>query len=124
MILHEDGFIEFSERAKDQIKVGGEGVAPAEAEEVIAAIAGIKDVAVVAKPDAHYGEVAAAFVVLDETQLKQSQASEVIIGHCARQLAKFKVPREVIVLPEMPRVSIGKISKAKLRERFAAPKSA
>src|SRR5205085_743228 len=55
---HEDGFIEFSERAKDLIKVGGEGVAPAEIERVILEVAGIREVAVVAKRDADYGEVA------------------------------------------------------------------
>ena len=64
--LHEDGFIDFSKRAKDLIKVGGEGVAPAEVERVIAEVPGLVDVAVVAKPDARYGEVVAAFVVIDE----------------------------------------------------------
>ena len=42
-----------------------------------------------------------------------------MVAHCTASLAKFKIPREVIVLPEMPRVSIGKVSKVKLRERFA-----
>ncbi|MSQ50381.1 MAG: ATP-dependent acyl-CoA ligase [Betaproteobacteria bacterium] len=127
VILHEDGFIEFSERAKDLIKVGGEGVAPAEVERVISELKGIRDVAVVAKPDSHYGEVVAAFVVVDEAAFSDEQrgndaVSATIISHCAASLAKFKVPREIIVLPEMPRVSIGKISKAKLRERFAPAK--
>lgn len=120
--LHEDGFIEFSERAKDLIKVGGEGVAPAEVERVIAELKGIADVAVVAKPDLHYGEVVAAFVVLEGVGGTED-AIQRVIAHCAASLAKFKVPREVIVLPEMPRVSIGKISKARLRERFATPDS-
>jgi carnitine-CoA ligase len=107
---------------KDLIKVGGEGVAPAEVERVISEIRGVTDVAVVAKPDSHYGEVVAAFVVLDQNLFGQAPGSvaERIIAHCAASLAKFKVPRDVIVLPEMPRVSIGKVSKAKLRERFTA----
>jgi crotonobetaine/carnitine-CoA ligase len=116
--LHEDGFIEFSERAKDLIKVGGEGVAPAEVERVIAEVAGILEVAVVAKPDAHYGEVVAAFVVVDENHGANEDLCRSVVSHCSASLAKFKVPREIIVLPEMPRVNIGKISKAKLRERF------
>ena len=119
VILHEDGFIEFSERAKDLIKVGGEGVAPAEVERVIAAVPGILEVAVVARPDAHYGEVVAAFVVIDESQGAKEALCQNVIAHCSASLAKFKVPREVIVLSEMPRVNIGKISKAKLRERFS-----
>jgi crotonobetaine/carnitine-CoA ligase len=127
--LHEDGFIEFSERAKDLIKVGGEGVAPAEVERVISELKGITDVAVVAKPDSHYGEVVAAFVVLDKDVFGAVQggadaATRQIIAHCTASLAKFKIPRDIIVLPEMPRVSIGKISKAKLRERFAPLKAA
>ena len=123
VILHADGFIEFSERAKDLIKVGGEGVAPAEVERVIAELPGIVDVAVVAKPDAHYGEVVAAFVVVDEKESLggKEDLCRRVIAHCSLSLAKFKVPREVIILPEMPRVNIGKISKARLRERFARP---
>lgn len=117
--LHADGFIEFSERARDLIKVGGEGVAPAEVERVISELPGIRDVAVVAKPDAHYGEVVAAFVVIDESLLSKADVNGRVVAHCTASLAKFKIPREVIVLPEMPRVSIGKVSKVKLRERFA-----
>ena len=75
--LHEDGFIEFSEQAKDLIKVGGEGVAPAEVERVIAEVPGLVDVAVVAKPDAQYGEVVAAFVVIDE---RMEYADEIRAG--------------------------------------------
>ena len=119
VFLHEDGFIEFSERAKDLIKVGGEGVAPAEVERVIAEVPGIVDVAVVAKPDTHYGEVVAAFVVIDASVAPREDLCRDVVAHCAKSLAKFKVPRDVIVLPEMPRVNIGKISKAKLRETFA-----
>ena len=120
--LHEDGFIEFSERAKDLIKVGGEGVAPAEVERVIAEVPGIVDVAVVAKPDAHYGEVVAAFVVIDQSSASADEIRAKLVAHCSASLAKFKLPREIIVLSEMPRVSIGKISKAKLRERFSSVK--
>ena len=122
MTLHEDGFIDFSKRAKDLIKVGGAGIAPAEVERVIAEVPGLVDVAVVAKPDAQYGEVVAAFVVIDERMEGVDEIRARVIAHCTASLAKFKLPREIIVLPEMPRVSIGKVSKAKLRERFAPVK--
>jgi acyl-coenzyme A synthetase/AMP-(fatty) acid ligase len=41
-----------------------------------------------------------------------------VIEHCRASLAKFKVPRDVIVIPELPRISIGKVAKAQLRQRF------
>jgi len=88
-------------------------------ERVIAELPGIKDVAVVAKPDAHYGEVVAAFVVIDENVIGADEVFAKVVAHCTASLAKFKIPREVIVLGEMPRVSIGKVSKVTLRERFA-----
>src|SRR5262249_38666242 len=64
--LHEDGWIQFKDRIKDMIKVGGESVSASEVEAAITAAGGVTEVAVVARPDAVYGEVAVAFVVLDE----------------------------------------------------------
>lgn len=112
--LHEDGSIEFSERSKDVIKVGGEGVSAAEIEKVILEVSGVIEAAVVAKIDKHYGEVAIAFVRVSDDVLEDCVNH--IITHCNQSLAKFKVPREVIVLDDFPRVGFGKLSKARLRE--------
>ena len=118
--LRENGWIEFSDRIKDVIKVGGEGVSAAEIEMVVARVQGIDAVAVVAKPNQQYGEVPVAFVVAkaDLPQSAQAAVRENIMAMCRKQLAKFKVPREVIFVPELPRVGFGKISKAKLREQL------
>jgi carnitine-CoA ligase len=120
--LLENGWIEFSDRIKDVIKVGGEGVSAAEIEMVIAQIEGIGAVAVVAKPDQQYGEVAVAFVECKSELGADGEADlrKAVLARCRDHLAKFKVPREVIFIPELPRVGFGKITKAKLRERFKA----
>ena len=113
--LDEDGWITFADRIKDVIKVGGEGVSAFEVETVVAAVSGVRENAVVAGPDPNYGEVAVAFVVpaegADPDRLKDR-----ILEHCRASLAKFKVPREVIVVDALPRVGFGKISKVALRE--------
>jgi len=118
--LHDDGWIQFSDRTKDIIKVGGEGVSAAEIEAVVAAVSGVREVAVVGKPDTAYGEVPAAFVILagDVPPDRAPAISEQIRQHCQTALAKFKVPREIIVVPDFPRVGFGKIAKAQLRDRF------
>lgn len=100
------------------IKVGGEGVSAFEIETVIAAVPGVNANAVVAGPDPNYGEVAVAFVVAakgtDPDTLKDR-----VLERCRISLAKFKVPRDVIVVDALPRVGFGKIAKVALRERLA-----
>ncbi len=118
VIVHADGAIRFAERAKDVLKVGGEGVSAAEIERVVLEVRGVRECAVVGRPDASYGEVAVAFVTLHADAPDDVPARA--IEHCRASLARFKVPREVRVIEEMPRVSIGKIGKGELRKRLAA----
>ena len=112
--LHPHGALEFAERTKDVIKVGGEGVSAAEIEQVVCQVAGVVESAVVARQDDHFGEVAVAFVRLEP--LASADCVDRIMTHCHKSLAKFKVPREIIVLDDFPRVGFGKLSKARLRE--------
>ena len=116
VLVHEDGSIEFADRAKDVLKVGGEGVSAAEIERVVLEVAGVKEVAVVGKSDPSYGEVAVAFVVPDPDAPKN--IAENVIEACRASLARFKVPREVILVSELPRMGFGKIAKSELRERL------
>jgi fatty-acyl-CoA synthase len=95
--------------------VGGENVAAAEVEDRIAGLPGVSVVQVVAAPDGHYGEVAAAFV---ELRPGASLTEEEITGHCLEQLATFKVPRYVRFVTEWP-MSGTKIQKGRLRQRIA-----
>lgn len=116
--LHEQGFLQFADRASDVIKVGGEGLSPTEIEAVIRRIAGVAEVAVVGKPDDTYGQVPVAFV-----ELKAEVATEVhsaIVAACQASLAKFKQPREIVFVETLPRVGNGKISRAALRRQYQA----
>ena len=115
--LHEDGWIQFADRVKDMIKVGGEGVSGAEVERVVLAVAGVKETAVVARPDPVYGEVAVAFVTLQEGA--PNDLAVRIVEHCKATLSKFKVPREVLIVDSIRSGPLGKISKAELRQRLA-----
>ncbi len=118
--LHEDGWIQFKDRVKDMIKVGGESVSASEVEAAISAIGGIAEVAVVARPDPAYGEVAVAFVVLDRAgesdEAITRAAAERIAQHCGRSLAKFKQPRDIVIAPALPKIGNNKINRPALRE--------
>jgi fatty-acyl-CoA synthase len=100
-------------RAKDMLISGGENIYPAEIENLLAAQPGVIECAVVGLPDAKWGEVVAACVVLaqghDQTQMKE-QLSQALSG----QLARYKLPRQWHFLPELPKTALGKVQKAQL----------
>lgn len=112
MRLNEDGSLTFVERLKDVIKVGGEGVSAAEVERVVRQVEGVADVAVVGKPDAAYGEACVAFVVSAPGAV---DLAERVLARCRADLAKFKVPREVRLIAELPRANLNKVAKGELR---------
>jgi len=112
--LLEDGWIRFSDRASDVIKVGGEGVSPSEIEGVVRGVAGVRDVAVVGRDDDVYGQVPVAFVEAEPMPGHDLEGD--ILASCRSSLAKFKVPRRVVIMSELPRVGNAKIARAKLRQ--------
>jgi len=112
-----DGHIRFDERDKDMLRIGAENVGAAEIERVIMSVGGIIEVAVVGRPDPMLDEVAVAYVIpIGPTD----GLVERIHAACTQQLADFKRPREVIVVAELPRVTLGKIDKKLLRAEQAA----
>ena len=117
VVVRPDGAIQFLDRLKDVIRVGGESVAAPEVERVIAALPGVLEVAVVAKPDPHFGEVPVAFVRASIAADAAGDFAAAVLQACRQELAKFKVPRDVILVDDFPRVAIGKIAKAELRQR-------
>jgi crotonobetaine/carnitine-CoA ligase len=120
--LGEDGWLRFGDRFKDVLKVGGEGVSASEIERVVAMTPGVKECAVVARPDAAYGETPVAFVVPKPDLPPEAARAlpEAVAALCRENLAKFKVPREIVLLEALPMVGFGKVAKAKLREMAAA----
>jgi len=112
--LLEAGWIRFSDRASDIIKVGGEGVSPSEIEGVVRAVAGVRDVAVVAAQDDAYGQVPVAFVEAEVAPGRDLEGD--ILQSCRAALAKFKVPRRVVIMAALPRVGNAKIARGKLRQ--------
>lgn len=115
--LNEDGTITFQDRIKDMLKVGGENVAASEVERVITGVAGVAEVAVVAKPDRMLNEVPVAFVIAADGANKAALEGN-IEDACIQSLADFKRPREIRIVEEFPRSNLEKIAKAKLRDQL------
>ena len=118
--LETDGYITFSDRDKDMLKVGGENVAASEIERVIALVPGVYECAIVAQKHRMLDEVPVAFVIAAPSVGEAARAalSGEIITECKAKLADFKVPRAVFVVDEMPRSTLEKIHKAELRKRL------
>jgi len=115
--LLDDGNIQYCDRDKDALKVGGENVSAREVEDAIrAAGAPLEDVAVVAKSHEMLDMVPVAFAILADRSADQAALSEQILAACRQNLADFKVPRAIYFVDEFPTAELGKISKKDLRE--------
>jgi long-chain acyl-CoA synthetase len=113
-----DGELFVVDRARELIIVNGFNVYPAEVEEAIAELPEVESVAVVGLPDRRTGEQVVAFVT------GSSLSVETISEHCADRLAKFKRPRQVELVAELPRGVTGKVRKGVLRETLGVPVAA
>ncbi|QCB96313.1 long-chain-fatty-acid--CoA ligase [Arthrobacter sp. PAMC25564] len=109
----EEGFVFIADRLKDMIISGGENIYPAEVEQAITELDAVGSVAVIGVPDEKWGEVPRAVVLLREgAQLTEAQ----LRAHLEGRLARYKIPRSVVFVDEMPRTASGKIRKADLRK--------
>lgn len=112
-VMYPDGYIKIKDRSKDVIISGGENISSIEVEDVLYRHPDVLSAAVVARPDARWGETPCAFV---ELKAGASCTEQDIVTHCKKYLAGFKVPRAV-VFGELPKTSTGKIQKFELRKR-------
>jgi fatty-acyl-CoA synthase len=112
-VMHDDGYIELRDRAKDVIISGGENISSVEVEQAIEEHPAVLEAAVVAVPDERWGERPAAFVVLRE---RATLAEDELIAHVRATIATFKAPRDVHLVAELPKTSTGKVQKYVLRE--------
>ena len=110
-----DGRVTIVGRAKDLIISGGYNIYPKEIESVLDAVAGVAETAVIGVPDPDFGESVVALVVAEKT-LAPSLAD---LEACVReQLARFKHPRKIILVEDLPRNAMGKVQKNVLRDLY------
>jgi fatty-acyl-CoA synthase len=113
-VQHSDGYIELRDRAKDIIISGGENISTVEIEHAIELHPAVLEVAVIGIPDEKWGERPKAFVLrrpgaeVNETEL---------IGYLQTHIARFKVPKAIEFVADLPRTSTGKTQKFELREK-------
>jgi acyl-CoA synthetase (AMP-forming)/AMP-acid ligase II len=106
------GLLYVAGRDDEMIVSGGENVYPREVEDVLAGLAGVREVAVVGVPDEQFGQRLAAYVVCEEPGALDEDA---VREHVRGNLARFSVPREVVFLDALPRNETGKVLKRELR---------
>jgi long-chain acyl-CoA synthetase len=110
--MDDRGFVYIEDRKKDMILVSGFNVYPNEVESVIVTHPGVLEVAAVAQPDEHSGEVVAVFVVRKVPTLTEKD----IIAHAKQSLTGYKVPKHVYFRNELPKTNVGKILRRALRD--------
>lgn len=114
-VVDAEGFYTIVDRWKDMYISGGENVYPAEVENVLYQIEAVAEAAVIGVPDARWGEVGRAVVVVREGHVLTEGA---VISHCAAALARFKLPHSVVFTDALPRNATGKVHKPTLRSVF------
>ena len=114
--VDDDGWAHVVDRVKDMYISGGENVYPAEVEAVAVQLDAVANCAVVGVADSRWGEVGVAYVELREgATLTEAE----LRAHLEANLARYKVPRHVEFVPELPRNATGKIRRVELRQRAA-----
>lgn len=111
--VDQDGYFYITDRKKDIIIKGGENISPRVIEEVLYAHPAISEASVIGIKDKVYGEDLKAFVTLKPDE---KATPEDILEYCKGKLKKFFVPKEVVILPAMPKTLVGKILKKELRK--------
>lgn len=110
--LDEDGYLYVEDRKKDMIVSGGENIASPEVERALFEHPAVLEAAVVAHPDDRWGEVPSAYVVLESGH---DVSREELVEFCRARLAKYKVPKHITFIEELPRTPSGKVLKRTLR---------
>jgi long-chain acyl-CoA synthetase len=105
-----DGCIKIVDRLKDLILVSGFNVYPNEIEEILSMHPSIIEAAVVGKEDEKTGERVCAYITVNQEITKQE-----IVNFCKEQLTAYKVPKEIVVMAQLPKSTVGKILRRELR---------
>jgi acyl-CoA synthetase (AMP-forming)/AMP-acid ligase II len=116
-VMDDEGFVYIQDRIKDMIISGGENIYPAEVESALAAHPGISEAAVIGQPSERWGESPFAVVVRTDETVDEAA----VIRWAGEHLARYKLPKAVAFVDEIPRNPSGKILKRVLREEFPGP---
>lgn len=118
-MLDDDGFLYVVDRVKDMFISGGENVYPAEVEQALYTHPGVAEAAVIGVPDERWGEVGRAVVVRrPDSGLTESG----LLEHLDGRLARYKIPKAVVFVDEIPHNASGKLLKSRVRELYGTPK--
>jgi fatty-acyl-CoA synthase len=112
--MHPDRYVQLLDRAKDVVVSGGENISTVEIEQAILTHEAVLEAAVIGVPDEKWGERPKAFVVLQPGSVVSEEA---IIDHVKSTIARYKAPKAVAFLDELPKTSTGKVPKFELREQ-------
>ncbi len=115
--VDEDGYFWFVSREDDIIKSSGYRIGPEEIEVTLASHPAVADVGVIGVPDEVRGQIAKAFVVLKPGQ---SLSPEELIAFCKGKIATYKLPREIVIVSELPRTPTGKLLRRVLKQKEPA----
>jgi fatty-acyl-CoA synthase len=115
-MFDDDGYLFIVDRKKDMIKSGGENVASLEVEQTIYLMNEVAEVAVFGIADPKWIEAVVAAVVPKQSSVLRPEA---VIAHCRSKLARYKIPKHVVILDKLPKNPSGKILKRDLREQHA-----
>lgn len=113
--LDKEGYLTISGRKKDMIRSGGENIYPVEVEDVLIRHDAVQDVAVVGVPDPKYIESVCAVIVLKPGKTLDE---EEIFHFISDKLARYKRPRKIVFIDELPRTASGKVQKFRLRNQY------
>jgi fatty-acyl-CoA synthase/long-chain acyl-CoA synthetase len=114
-VRDEEGFYYLVDRKKDMIISGGENISPSEIENVIAKHPAVRELAVIGQPDDKWGEAVTAVVVLREGM---EASAEDIKKFCEGNIARFKIPKFVDFVTELPKNPTGKILRRSVRKPY------
>jgi fatty-acyl-CoA synthase len=110
----EDGCITIVGRSKDMIISGGENIYPAEIENLLVTLSGVAESAVVGVADARWGEVPVAVLVRSADAAGLGLTSEAVMQHLQSRIARYKLPRRVVFMSNLPKSALGKVQKPPL----------
>jgi len=114
-VMDEDGYISLVDRSKDMVISGGENIYPREIENVLHEHPAVAECAVFGVPDDTWGEILAAHICLrNGIQAEEND----LLAYCEANLARFKLPKIIKIVDDLPKTAIGKIQKNALRDLY------